>query len=190
MKKITKPRPLTKKQTALVLETMQFAITWGSKNSGFHHAELMSVCYIALCRAVRKFDPKHPKAIPFPCFCKPYIRGELRREWKRGKVVKNAEWVEPDAVAGEKPIIPQIVENIDFEAIELNEFRPLLQKCMKILTPYERQVLRLRFFEGLNFPAIGDKMGFCRQAIHITYSKALRKIRHYLYLIHRHKRDT
>lgn len=187
-----KPKPLTKAQQDMVMENLEFAITWGSKNSKFTREHLKSTCYLALSRAVRKFDPKHPRAVKFQSFCKPYIRGELRRDWKRFKVVKHAEVVslDDDTEPLGKPLEVPVVPTIDFDSIDLREMKPLLVKCLKILTPYERQVLRMRFFDGMKFPEIGDKMGFCRQAIHITYSRALRKIRQYLDRVGRLNRDA
>jgi len=191
VKKRTKPTPLTAAQQKLVMDTLPFAVGWGSRNCCYARDELTSLCYVALCRAVRKFDPRHPKAIAFPRFCKPYVRGEIRREWRRSKIVKHAEWVVQESEAdSNNSLVPRTVDSIDFDSIELNEFRPLLKKCLKLLTPYERQVIRLRFFEGFNLTDIGERMGFCRQAIHMTCSKALRKIRQYLYLIHRQHRDA
>lgn len=187
-----KPKPLTKAQHRVVMENLEFAIAWGSKNSKFSREHLMSTCFLALSRAVRKFDPKHPRAVKFQSFCKPYIRGELRREWKRFRVVKHSEVISLDDAQEPcgRPIEANVVPTIDFEAIDAREMKPLLTKCLKVLTPYERQVLRMRFFDNLRFPEIGDKMGFCRQAIHLTYTRALRKIRQYLDRIGRLNRDA
>jgi len=188
-----KPRPLNKAQQKMVMENLEFAVNWGSKNSNFGREQLMSICFLALSRAVRKFDPNHPRAVKFQSFCKPYIRGELRREWKRFRVVKHAEVFSLDDETREplgKPLDVPVVPTIDFEAIDAREMKPLLSKCLKVLTPYERQVIRMRFFDNMKFPEIGDKMGFCRQAIHITYCRALRKIRQYLDRIGRLNRDA
>lgn len=53
-----------------------------------------------------------------------------------------------------------------------------LQEQMATLSPRERQVLLLKYWEGMSFKEVGEKMGITLEKVRQLESRALRRLRH------------
>jgi len=77
----------------------------------------------------------------------------------------------------------QLVANTDPEkSLMVNKFEDLLDRSLKMLSPREEMVLKLRFGledgEEHGFEEIAEKFGISRERVRQIESKALRKMRH------------
>jgi RNA polymerase sigma factor FliA len=64
-----------------------------------------------------------------------------------------------------------------FDVADRNEQRELLKKALSKLDKQERQVLRMRYFEGKMLKEIGKKMGLCESRVSQIHTKALANLR-------------
>lgn len=186
----TSARTRAKAMRTLVMTNMAGAIEYMGRicRGAKTREELISLCYQALTRAARNFAAMES---PFLHYAKAYLRGEVSRAWERQRVVRNADssaFVEFCEEALNQARIATFFDELDFQAIETREEDLPLRRCLKRLSPYERQVLRLHYFEGLTFQEIGTRMKVGRSAVQATHAKAVLKMRRFLIRKHRTKR--
>lgn len=186
----TSARMRAKAMRTLVMTNMRGAVEYMSRicRGAKCREELVSLCYQALSRAVRNFAAQESS---FLHYSKSYLRGEVSRAWDRQQVVRNAShgcFVE----FSEDVLIQQrgtdFFDELDFQAIETREEDLPLRRCLKRLSPYERQVLRLHYHSNMTFQDIGTMMKVGRSAVQATHSKAILKMRRFLIRKHRTKR--
>lgn len=165
----------------------------------FTDAELVSLVYSALARAIKNFDPvKFPKG-RFFSYGKIYIRGELKREWARRDVVRNSSshetMIELDCgddsdsddstvkMRQEPGLHPSAVvtEEMNFRAMEIKELMTKLRPVMaSVLTEKEQKVMQRYYENGETFESIAKSWRGTRQAVQCAHRIALGKIRKHL----------
>lgn len=60
------------------------------------------------------------------------------------------------------------------ETLEVTTFIDLINRCM--LTPDERELMRLHYIEDKDFRYVGDRLGFAEVTIKEKHRKILKKI--------------
>lgn len=204
---LTREQELTASAEALVLHSLRRAVPYAITVSrgGLREDEALSLCYEALMNATKTFDPKQ---LPFFNYSKPFLRGYVIKNWNRGEVVKNAfkarsefdEWKpkKKTTLADERHVEEQdweanipvcehkTIESLptmpEFEAIDLRERWVIVEPLLRLLTEQERVIIRLRNEGGFTCDDIARLLvpEVTKQAIHIAYDRALRKIRNSL----------
>lgn len=179
----------------LVLHNMREAVIYARYccGDGITDGELISVCYDVLTRGAQRFKPGWSR---FFAFCKPGVRGYVKRSWRQKDVVKNGETVAIDSRdprKGERDVCDdgkiwddedqvtpehEITEP-EFDAIRMRERWEHVKGTMdKVCTEQERAVLTLAYTNGYNFAEIARLLGdITRSAVQRTHRVALRKIR-------------
>lgn len=148
--------------------------------------EIYSLCYVALSKSAKNFTTGRAR---FFAYSKPYLRGELSREWASKDVVKHASLHEDElpplvthgfAKAGaEGACRPEIswVEP-DFQSILAHERWAMVKPVIdKVLSDHEKMVLTLNYGSGFSFTTISELLGTSRSAVGETHSRAIGKIR-------------
>lgn len=169
----------------------------------FSDEELISVCYLALTRAANNFNQRKIKGRVFFSYAKLFIRGHIKKEWKKLDAVRNGgrtdildasslpelkhshdTWLEnggePTDFEDTRPAQKQIrVDNsTEMAALHSKETWTLLRPVIfKHLNDYERLVIDLRYRAEFAFEKIGDLLQISRQAIEHVHAKALHKLR-------------
>jgi RNA polymerase sigma factor (sigma-70 family) len=163
-------------------------------------AELVSLVYSALSRAIKNYNPVKFPGSRFFAYGKIYIRGEIKREWTRRDVVRNSSSHETmiELDCGDDPesedstikvqqvpgLHPDatITEEMDFKAMETKELLEHIQPALeRVLNKREYAVIQRYYFgKGETFVNIGKRWKITRQAVETTHKKALAKIRKYL----------
>jgi RNA polymerase sigma factor (sigma-70 family) len=181
----------------VMLHAMRGALNYAQfkTNQALSEEVLISLCYAAMERAIKRFRPECGR---FLTFCKPGIRGEIIRYHERNKVVRHAETIGADIMHtedrqphgrgikriwdDEEEIEPSLdISEPDFDSIHLRERWTEVHGIMKkFLKPRERAVLDLYYITGLSFEKIGKEVGVTRSAVAITHANALKKIRNVL----------
>jgi RNA polymerase sigma factor (sigma-70 family) len=157
--------------------------------------EIFSLCYRALRASVKNFKAGK---IRFFAYSKVYVRGQINREWASKHLVKNTPRKEilslnepsmrisdyqpdffglernRDTRSGSAPSCEPTTEP-DFSSIFQKETRALLDKYLQspLLKKRHSEVLKMKYFEDLNYAEIGRRLGVCREAARITHSEAL-----------------
>lgn len=184
----------------MVMHSMRKAIAYAKHLSGdsLTLQELISVCYGALMRNAKRFDPKFKRS--FFVFSKQGIQGDLKRYYKSNVVMRQGTivhadpkrasdvshtgdagaklWDDDDVVAPEHEI-----SEPDFASINLRERWETVKEIMgKVLSDRERAILEFYYISGLNFQDIGDKVQpkITRSAVAIIHVNAMKKIRNVL----------
>lgn len=62
------------------------------------------------------------------------------------------------------------------KAVELMELRRGIEIAMSRLEPTERRLIRLRYFDGLEWEEVAEKMGYCKRHLYRLNSSALEKM--------------
>lgn len=164
--------------------------------------EVYSLAYAGLLKAAKNFRPGR---VRFIGYAKPYLRGEISREWRSRDQVKSSslhetevipkkyDWEEREHI-GEN--LPRGVENEgleskrhtpvypEFELIDIHEKWKLVSPVMEnALNEHERTVLALHYEGGLSFEEISEMVvpKVSRSAIEAVHSRALRKVRNVLF---------
>lgn len=180
----------------LVMRNMREALLYTRRVSqNLDEGSLISICYDALLRNAKRFDPTRQR---FFSFAKPGLRGALYRNWNKetehrpatppntshpldGKTPAHHNPDEGNANRDMCDLTPvpngQIIEP-DMDSIFTRDrwelVRPVIaQKCSE----QERMVLTLTYVSGFNFQEIGDLMGVTRSAIQRTHWRAVKKLR-------------
>jgi len=182
----------------LTMSAMRQAIPYMRKccRGKLSEGELYSLAYAGLLKAAKNF---RPGSLRFIGYAKPYLRGEISREWKSRDVVKSASLHEskPEYLKAKHDVedrsnawtiekgdpLPDSVEP-EFELIELHEkwsfAEPIIAHC---LNEHERTVLALHYSGGLSFEEISAMLvpRVSRSAVEAVHSRALRKVRNTLF---------
>lgn len=137
--------------------------------------ELLSLCYVALTKAVKNFKPNQQR---FLSYARPYLRGELASEWRRKDTVRNAAKHETELP---KDKLPEPLEDNCVEPV-FNHWKEMWEKIEPIirakLTSRELLVLELNFKARLNYREIGERLGgLSRSRVQQIQQAAILKIR-------------
>ena len=148
--------------------------------------EIYSLCYVALRKSAKNFTPGRAR---FFAYSKPYLRGELSREWASKDTVKHASLHEtelPQAIAPGH--IPGRAEGFsraeiawvepDFQSITAHERWALVKPVIdKVLSDHEKMVLTLNYGSGFSFTTIAELLNISRSAVGETHARAIGKVR-------------
>jgi RNA polymerase sigma factor (sigma-70 family) len=179
----------------LVMRNMReaFLYTRGMARS-LDEGALISVCYEALMRNAKRFDPARQR---FFAFAKAGLRGAIYRNYNKAKAGHPAKGVQCkpvgerthvhrdpaivsplEAMQDYEQVSPENVIESDMEGIFTRDrwelVKPIVaQKCSE----QEKMVLTLTYESGLNFQEQGDLLGVTRSAIQRTHWRAVKKLR-------------
>lgn len=197
---LTVAQMATATKEELVMHTLRkavpYAVTVGKGQ--INAAEALSLAYEALTLSSRTYDPK---GIPFFNYSKPFIRSSVfkhregcevvRHAWKHRtveevKTIKidtaspevNQDWEANIPITKTASVFNMPVEP-EFELIDLHEKWKLVEPHFKSLTERERTIIRLIHESGFTHEKIGILLvpRISKEAVHIAYDRALRKIR-------------
>lgn len=175
---------------SLVLGTMREAVAYARtcSNGKIEDSELVSICYDAMLKTAKRFDPR--RGYRFFAFCKPRIRGALQDYWVAREPVRNAHTVplepvpthspDPEGWADtDNPATP--TQEPEFEAINFREqFRKVSDIMARHCTDRERAILIMVFTHSFTFEEAGDLFGISRQMVQNISAKAIEKIKNVL----------
>lgn len=170
----------------LVMRSMRdafyYALSIVSDPSAYNLDEtvIFSLCYSALDRAAKNF--KIGFSTRFIRYAKPYIRGEIFKEWRDSTAVREfpvesaEDPIEEPGTSGTKWVES---ENFDFDGLHIRELWKEIQPIIKTLTIQEQVVLELRYSGDLDFSSIGRLMSkpVSREVVRKNHARALKKIR-------------
>ncbi len=177
----------------LVLHNMREAVKYTKRvcNGQIPDAELLSLCYVAMMNAARRFKPNWAR---FFAFSKAHLRGAVKEHFNSLKVVKQGfvisreelhsticrrdaddgdEHRDVEAVTGE-------IADPDFKSIKLREQWAVVEPLLHCLSERETMIINLHYKSGFALADIGAKLGVTCEAVRHTLSNALRKIRNKL----------
>lgn len=177
----------------LVLHTMREAVTYAAycSHNEIPQSDLISSCYESLVRSAKKFKPGYSR---FMAYCKPAIRGDLKRVWTRKKVVRNASTIpmdevhttitpkpgvttEPEDQSHIEAELGQTVEP-DFQSIFTKERWELVKGIIaEVCTERERTILDLMYRGGLSAAEVARMDNLSRERIRQIHGEALKKVR-------------
>lgn len=185
-KKITKGDEVALNE--LVMRNMKEAVRYAATVSrNLQPGALISLCYEALIRNAKRFDPTRQR---FFAFAKPGLRGAIYRNYNKEQLpIVSADYHPRESRGAKTPVrieghdecepidAGHIVEP-DMEGIFTRDrwalVKPVIdQKCSE----QERMILTLSYVSGFNFQEIGDLLGVTRSAIQRTNWRAIKKIR-------------
>jgi RNA polymerase sigma factor (sigma-70 family) len=168
----------------LLLHAMRGALKYSSTVSEgkIDLSELMSLCTTALMGAISNYDPEHKSRLSLMQFAKPFIRGEVRRYWKRLNIVNYGANIPEDTSTEQLENIQQ-VETVDpdFDTIHAHERWEWVEPHLKKLSETELRVLCLIYESRFTLADIGRMLECTRENVRITKNRALKKIRNGLY---------
>jgi RNA polymerase sigma factor (sigma-70 family) len=161
-------------------DAMKYAST--VSEGKIEYSELMSLCTLALLRAIHNYDPSHKAKLSLMQFAKPFIRGEVKRYWKRLNVISYGSRLPEDTST-------ELLENVidyetvdpDFEKIHANERWQWVLPHHEKLSETERRVLTFIFYSRFSLADIGRMLDCTRENVRVTKNRALMKIRKGLY---------
>jgi RNA polymerase sigma factor (sigma-70 family) len=169
----------------LVTHTMRDAYHYASRCAHGRLAEdtIFSLCYDALLRAARNFDPEKQRFLPY---AKAYLRGLVSAKFVQadslrkhfcctGEVVSEGPLSTGDEggiTANEGPPVDP-----DWDNINSAELREKILPYLRRLSPQERLVLDLKYWGGFTFEDIGRLTRSSKSAAWGTHVRALRKLR-------------
>lgn len=179
----------------LVMHNMREAIKYTKRvcSSEISDEELLSVCYLAMMKAARRFKPNWAR---FFAFSKAHLRGAVKEHFGEQKTVKrsstisreelrdiilrqhndeNLQTIDVEALTGE-------IVDADFKSIKLREQWDMIAPMLTngLLSERESMILDLFYVSGFTFADIGKKLGVTCEAIRHVHGKALKKIRNKL----------
>jgi RNA polymerase sigma factor (sigma-70 family) len=171
----------------LVMDNLRTGFGYGRSYCGgrFQDDELLSVVYQAMMSAARRFRPGRQRLV---AFCKPFIRGELHRAWKRKapvgtslpdySVSRQTVWSPDD----EQDSGVQELEytSFDYDAVDKETFVARIKPWLPRLTQHERLIVDLIFFGGYNQADASTLLGVERQAVKQVLRRVYRKFSRWL----------
>ena len=168
----------------LVLHAMTEAMLYARQVSkdGLDQNDLFSLCYDALHRAAKRFQPNR---IRFFSYAKMDVRHGVYLKYRELAIVKNAQLHEIEGydalLSGEitehivhpKVLVSQVAMP-EYEKIHLKEcwqfVKPLVQTR---LTGFQQEVVDLYLNGDLTFSQIGKLLGRCRESTRRRYNRAI-----------------
>ena len=131
--------------------------------------DLRQAARMGLVKAARGYDPEQGA---FLSYAVPMATGEMRRCFR-----DLARCVRPQQVADDErgPLIEQVGE-ID-PGFDGAEARVLIGEALGDLGETDREILRLRYAEGLTQAEIGEKVGATQAQVSRTLARILRRMR-------------
>jgi RNA polymerase sigma-B factor len=154
--------------------------------------DLIQVGYVGLMQAIDRFDPG--RGTPFLAFAVPTILGEMRRYLRdgaptvrvprhlgadgggRGDVVVSLD----DEKAGRGSDL-SLRDTLGADDAEMtrSEDRATIVQILRSLSPRERIVLYLRFYEGLPQSEVARRMGVSQMHVSRLEHRALEKVKRF-----------
>jgi len=168
----------------LLMHAMRDALKYAATVSGgkIDHNELMSLCAIALMQAIKNYDSEHPRHLTLLQFCKPFIRGQVRRYWRSLNVVRyGSELPVSTATESAEDALEGDAVDPEWDYIHARERWEWVKPHYQKLTETERRVLTFIFESRFTMAEIGVMLNCTRQNIEVTKRRAFVKIRNGLY---------
>lgn len=181
---LVEPKSNLEARDTLLLHAMRDALKYSAAVSEgkIDPAELMSLCTTALMGAIANYDVGHKSHLSLIQFAKPFIRGEVRRYWKRLNIVNYGAHLPEDTSTEQLENIQQIeTVDPDFDTIHAHERWQWVEPHLKKLSETELRVLCLIYESRFTLADIGRMLQCTRENVRITKNRALRKIRKGLY---------
>lgn len=144
--------------------------------------ELMSLCTIALLKAIENYDPNHASHLGLISFAKAYIRGQLQKAWRDRNPVAYGHEI-PDRLADEslEAAAEEEFEDPAFDRIHAHERWVWVKPHFNKLSETEQRVLILLFESRFTLAEVGRMLDCTRENVRVTKLRALKKIRNGLY---------
>lgn len=169
----------------LLLHTLKDAIKYASSccRGMLPIDELMSLCSVALIKAIDNYDLKHPSKLRLMPFAKAYIRGQIQIAWRDRNPVEYGHDIPEQTQNENADIASEERDYADpaFDLIDMHEKMEWVKPHLDKLSETERRVLILRFEGGFSLAEIGQMLSCTRQNILMTQERALKKIRNGLF---------
>lgn len=144
---------------------------------------LMSICYEALVRNAKRFNPRLQR---FLAFAKAGLRGAFYRHYNKEQavlapLVSVDAYKEPDddddAYKASSMVMSQTAQP-EFDLIFTRDRWSVVEPILKThCSEQEQMVLTLTYISGFNFQETGNLLGISRSAVHRTHVRAIKKIR-------------
>lgn len=160
----------------IVLHALLPAIRYVHRTSRFQIiAETLSLCYVALSKAVKNFRPNKGKFISYAI---PYLRGAVCAEWRKKDVVRNASKHETPLEKDAYP--PRLTSDTvepDWGSIHWREIWAQVEPVIRTLKPIEIRVLEYRYKFSLTLEETGEQIGRTRERVRQIETEAMGKLR-------------
>src|SRR5690349_9900879 len=135
--------------------------------------DLVQIGAIGLIKAIDRFDVN--RGVELTTYATPNIIGEIKRHFRdRGWAVRVPRGLQELNVQ-----LSRLLERVGVEehAYEVSEDRAILAPGFRVLDDRERQILRLRFFDGLTQSQIAQQIGISQMHVSRLIRRSLEKIR-------------
>lgn len=144
--------------------------------------ETTSAANESLMQAIDRFDPA--RGTRFSSFLIPYVRAAIAKCWRSRSAVNFKHGAPPVEIPIDStdrgddeaapPVPPEMMEPSTIEQTDHDGFlKGELAACSEMLSPRERQVLRLHYIDGFNLAEIGKKLGLSRERIRQIHKSIL-----------------
>lgn len=162
----------------IVMHAMIPAVRYCERRmSGIRQAQVISICYDALSRAIKKFEPGRQRFFSYACV---YLRSRMYAAQRAQDSVRNAYKHETPIDEGKtpQPLEADSVEP-DLDSFHWRELWEKIEPLIRSkLTSREILVLELMFKARLNYRQIGERMGgMSRSRVQQIQKAAILKIR-------------
>lgn len=183
----------------LVMDALAEAVPYARtcSNGRLPDDELTSICYEAMMKCAKKYDPKRGK---FFSYCKARIRGALLRHWSvAGAVVKNAECVpfntgrvDTSPASKELTLPGEFTEpddggmfvEPDFERIDFHErWNQISGILARVCSDREHALIQLVYSMNFTFAEAGKRFNISRQAAQVIVAKVIDRVKEQLGLV-------
>jgi RNA polymerase sigma factor (sigma-70 family) len=179
----------------LVLHNMRSAVNYAGRCCGgeLQEGDLISICYDVLLQAAPAFRPS--VGLRFIGFCKPRLRGAVKRHFNKQRIVKNGSCValvdsplhEVEHDLGhcghETNYVPPVRapkdtdQQPEFDAIFLrDEWARMSKLIAERCDDRERTILIWVYQHGYTFEKLGDMLDISRQAVQSIAAKCLKRL--------------
>jgi RNA polymerase sigma factor (sigma-70 family) len=162
----------------LVLNNMRQAVLYARRicREQFEDGELISVCYSAMLRQARRYNPN--RRLSFFTFAKIGVRGDVNRYFRQLDTVKMSKRVSvPDWGEG----INRKVEYVDNESAQTPQTRDdarfILRSIRRCCSEREQVMFALTYFGCLGFNETARLLGISRSAVQAMHRRSLEKVR-------------
>jgi RNA polymerase sigma factor (sigma-70 family) len=162
---------------ALVLNNMRQAVLYARRvcHDIFEDGELISVCYRALLRQAKRYDPS--SRLAFFTFAKIGVRGDVNRHFRQLDTLKNSKRVHLPDWADSTGAGHEDVADCSETVAQNDEAQFVLRSIRRCCTEREQVIFALAYYGCLGFHEIARLLGVSRAAIQASHARALQKVR-------------
>ncbi len=149
---------------------------------GFDIQDIRQECYSAMLAAIKWYKPD--KEYKFTTYLNYALKHTIRRLYSgKNDALNQAATMsleQPIGDGDELTVADTVADDTaaqTFEQIELCDYFKPLYEALETLTERQQDIIRLRYFEGLNARQSAEKLGICPQRASSLEGEALRKLR-------------